>query len=122
MNMDPLILQSALFFLTMAPVLLLVALASLMIIPLRLPEPWIAFLVKTGVILPLISLAAIGLELILAGKPQITYAPFEMFTLGKFQFEISYFIDIKGISFTLLALSLAYTIAFFAQRYMHREP
>jgi len=122
MNMDPLILQSSLFFLTMAPVLLLVALASLMIIPLRLPEHWIAFLVKTGVILPLISLAAIGLELILAGKPQITYAPFEMFTLGKFQFEISYFIDIKGISFTLLALSLAYTIAFFAQRYMHREP
>lgn len=122
MNMDPLILQSALFFLTMAPVLLLVVLGTLMIIPLRLPEPWIAFLVKTGVILPLISLVAIGLELNLAEKSQITYAPFEMFTLGKFHFEISYFIDNTGLSFALLVLSLAYTIAFFAQRYMHREP
>ena len=122
MNLDPFLIDISLSILTIAPTFLLLILASFMVVPKPIPEPIIAALVKSGVLLPLIALIFVGLELFLSEKNYLTYTPFVMYELGSFQFEIAYFIDTKGFFFTLLGISLSYTIAFFAQKYMHREP
>lgn len=122
MIIDPGLLQLAAIMLVMTPIMLLLVLTALMTIPRRVPEVWVAAMVKVGVSVTIFSLLVLGLKLFLSTDRAISFAPMEKYHLGAFHFQISYYLDRMGFFFALLALGLAFTISFFSQKYMHRDP
>jgi len=92
------------------------------ILHIKLPEKFIALIVQLSVFIALFGIVSLGTLFLYHKLNKFEYEPFPTFHLESFHFDFQFYFDWLSLSFATLALSLCFVIAFFSQRYMHREP
>jgi len=119
-------LESALdFFAAMAifsPLALALFMLLAFVFQIKLPEKIIALVVELSVFFALAGILGIVFLFLSNGVKKWGYEPLPTFHLESFHFDFQFYFDWLSLSFATLALLLCFVIAFFSQRYMHREP
>lgn len=119
-------LESALDFSAAMAIFSPLALALFMLLAfvfqIKLPEKIIALVVELSVFIALAGILGIISLFLSNGVTKWGYEPFPTFHLESFHFDFQFYFDWLSLSFATLALLLCFVIAFFSQRYMHREP
>ena len=88
----------------------------------KLPEKIIALVVQLSVFVALAGILGLVFLFLSNGIKNWGYEPLPTFHLESFHFDFQFYFDWLSLSFATLALLLCFVIAFFSQRYMHREP
>ena len=113
------------FFASMAifsPLALALFMLLAFVFQIKLPEKIIALVVELSVFFALAGILGIVFLFLSNGVKKWGYEPFPTFHLESFHFDFQFYFDWLSLSFATLALLLCFVIAFFSQRYMHREP
>jgi len=113
------------FFAAMAifsPLALALFMLLAFVFQIKLPEKIIALVVELSVFFALAGILGIVFLFLSNGVKKWGYEPFTTFHLESFHFDFQFYFDWLSLSFATLALLLCFVIAFFSQRYMHREP
>lgn len=104
-----------------SPLALAIFLLLAFVLQVRLHEKVIALVVQSSVFISFAGILGLVIMLAANGMKKWEYEPFPTFHLESFHFDFDFYFDWLSLSFAMLSLLLCFVIAFFSQRYMHRE-
>ncbi|MEY4613389.1 MAG: NADH-quinone oxidoreductase subunit, partial [Planctomycetota bacterium] len=104
-----------------SPLALAIFLLLAFVFQVRLHEKVIALVVQSSVFISFAGILGLVVMLTANGMKKWEYEPFPTFHLESFHFDFDFYFDWLSLSFAMLSLLLCFVIAFFSQRYMHRE-